>query len=97
MRPLFSTLDFLIISAFLGLVPRQSSSGGKVKLGGISKMGDRYLRHLLVSGAAALLSHAKTRRGPLDVWAPPPGIAYLASYGASRVCAQAVAEALGLL
>lgn len=56
-------------SAFLGLVPRQNSSGGKVKLGGISKMGDRYLRHLLVSGAAALLSHAKTRRGPLDVWA----------------------------
>jgi transposase len=56
-------------SAFLGLVPKQSSSGGKVKLGGISKMGDRYLRHLLVSGAAALLSHAKTRRGPLDVWA----------------------------
>jgi hypothetical protein len=51
-------------SAFLGLVPKQNSSGGKVKLGGISKMGDRYLRHLLVSGAAALLSHAKTRRGP---------------------------------
>jgi transposase len=56
-------------SAFLGLVPRQNSSGGKIRLGGISKMGDRYLRHLLVSGAAALLSHAKTRRGPLDVWA----------------------------
>ena len=56
-------------SAFLGLVPRQNSSGGKVRLGGISKMGDRYLRHLLVSGAAALLSHAKTRRGPLDAWA----------------------------
>ncbi len=56
-------------SAFLGLVPRQSSSGGKVKLGGISKMGDRYLRHLLVSGAVALLSHARTRKGPLDIWA----------------------------
>lgn len=56
-------------SAFLGLVPKQDSSGGKVRLGRISKMGDRYLRGLLVSGAAALLSHAKTRRGPLDVWA----------------------------
>ncbi len=33
----------------------------------------------------------------VPVWAPPPGTAYLASYGASRVCAQAVAEALGLL
>jgi hypothetical protein len=33
----------------------------------------------------------------VPAWAPPPGTAYLASYGASRVCAQAVAEALGLL
>ena len=32
----------------------------------------------------------------VPAWAPPPGIAYLASYGASRVCAEAVAEALGL-
>src|SRR5262245_53689538 len=33
-------------AAWLGLVPRQNSSGGKDRLGGISKMGDRYLRHL---------------------------------------------------
>ena len=37
-------------AAWLGLVPRQNPSGGKERLGGISKMGDRYLRHLLVVG-----------------------------------------------
>ena len=47
------------LAAFLGLVPRQSSSGGKERLGRISKMGDRYLRTLLVVGAAAVLRHAK--------------------------------------
>jgi len=56
-------------SAFLGLVPRQNTSGGKVRLGRTSKMGDRYLRTLLVSGAMALLSHSARRGGPLDVWA----------------------------
>ena len=42
-------------AAWLGLVPRQNSSGGKDRLGGISKMGDRYLRHLLVIGATAVV------------------------------------------
>jgi transposase len=56
-------------SAFLGLVPRQNSSGGKTRLGRVSKMGDRYLRTLLVAGATALISHTKTRRGSLDTWA----------------------------
>lgn len=37
-------------AAWLGLVPRQNSTGGKERMGGISKMGDRYLRHLLVVG-----------------------------------------------
>jgi transposase len=41
-------------AAWLGLVPRQNSSGGKDRMGGISKMGDRYLRHLLVVGATAV-------------------------------------------
>ncbi len=44
-------------SAFLGLTPRQSSTGGKQRLGRITKMGDRYLRKLLVVGACATLSH----------------------------------------
>jgi transposase len=42
-------------AAWVGLVPRQNSSGGKEKLGRISKQGNRYLRHLLVAGATAYL------------------------------------------
>ena len=56
-------------AAFLGLVPRQNSSGGRTRLGRVSKMGDRYLRTLLVTGATSVLSHSKTRTGRLDVWA----------------------------
>ncbi len=56
-------------AAFLGLVPRQTSSGGKEKLGRISKMGDRYLRTLLVVGATAVLRYAKTDGSTSKVWA----------------------------
>jgi transposase len=56
-------------AAFLGLVPRQSSSGGKERLGRISKMGDRYLRTLLVIGATAVLRHAKTGGSASKAWA----------------------------
>jgi len=55
-------------AAFLGLVPRQSSTGGKERLGRISKMGDRYLRTLLVVGATAVLRHAKTKDSPTKTW-----------------------------
>ena len=48
-------------AAFLGLVPRQSGTGGKVRLGSISKRGDPYLRTLLIHGARSVLYHAKTR------------------------------------
>lgn len=44
-------------AAFIGLVPRQSGTGGRVKLLGISKRGDLYLRTLLIHGARAVLSH----------------------------------------
>jgi transposase len=47
------------MSAFLGLVPKQRSSGGKQTLLGISKRGDRYLRCLLVHGARSVLTRAK--------------------------------------
>jgi transposase len=47
-------------AAWIGLVPRQNSSGGKERLGSISKQGDRYLRRLLVVGATAVLRHART-------------------------------------
>jgi transposase len=46
-------------SAWVGLVPKQSSSGGKQKLGSISKQGDRYLRGLFTAGALAVIRYAK--------------------------------------
>ncbi len=46
-------------SAWIGLVPKQHSSGGKDRLGSISKQGDRYLRGLFVAGALALIRYAK--------------------------------------
>ena len=51
-----SARDF---SAWIGLVPRQRSSGGKEKLGSISKQGDRYLRGLFTAGALAVIRYAK--------------------------------------
>ena len=46
-------------SAWIGIVPRQHSSGGKDRLGSISKRGDRYLRGLFVAGALAVIRYAK--------------------------------------
>ena len=54
-------------SAWVGLVPKQSSSGGKEKLGNITKRGDRYLRSLFTAGALAVIRYAKihgTRHRP---------------------------------
>src|SRR5579863_2393819 len=48
-------------AAWIGLVPRQDSTGGKQKLGPISKQGDRYLRRILVVGAHAVLKQAKQK------------------------------------
>jgi len=46
-------------SAWIGLVPKQHTSGGKDKLGSISKQGDRYLRSLFTTGSLAVLCYAK--------------------------------------
>ena len=46
-------------SAWVGLVPKQNSSGGKDRLGSISKQGDRYLRSLFTTGALAVIRYAK--------------------------------------
>ena len=54
-------------SAWIGLVPKQHSSGGKERLGNINKQGDRYLRSLFVAGALAVIRYAKihgTRHRP---------------------------------
>jgi len=49
------------LAAWIGLVPRQDSTGGKQKLGPISKQGDRYLRRILVVGAHAVLKLARQK------------------------------------
>src|SRR5262244_2281244 len=46
-------------SAWIGLVPKQNSSGGRDRLGNISKRGDRYLRSLFTAGALAVIRYAK--------------------------------------
>ena len=56
-------------AAWLGLVPRQYSSGGKTRLGHITKRGDPYLRTLLVMGARAVLQRAVSLTDPLSRWA----------------------------
>ena len=55
------------LSAWIGLVPRQNSSGGKERLGGITKQGNRYLRKMLVVGAMAVIRHAQ-RNGTRRPW-----------------------------
>jgi transposase len=56
-------------AAFLGLVPRQHSTGGKARLGGISKRGDTYLRTLLIHGARAAMISAHKRSDYRSRWA----------------------------
>ena len=72
-------------AAYLGLVPRQNSTGGKTKLLGISKRGDSYTRTLLVHGARAVLFSLKTGRTPQDrqnAWLAQ----LVARRGANRAC-----------
>ena len=76
------------LAAWIGLVPRQNSTGGKERLGGISKQGDRYLRRLLVAGAMAVVQH--TRLHPQK----HPWIAKLLARKPAKVVAIAVANKL---
>ena len=55
------------LAAWIGLVPRQNSSGGKERLGGITKQGNRYLRQLLFVGAMAVIRYAE-RHGTRRPW-----------------------------
>ncbi|WP_206419828.1 IS110 family transposase [Minwuia thermotolerans] len=55
-------------AAWLGLVPRQRSSGGRSRLFGISKRGDRYLRTLMIHGARAVLGKAHGKDDPRSQW-----------------------------
>lgn len=55
-------------AAFLGLVPGQHSTGGKSRLGGVSKRGDVYIRKLLVQGANSVLKTVKGKKDPYSCW-----------------------------
>jgi Transposase IS116/IS110/IS902 family len=57
------------LAAWLGLTPRQYSSGGITRLGRITKRGDRYLRMLLAHGARALLRFVNRKTDARSVWA----------------------------
>ena len=56
------------IQASIGLVPGRSGTGGKNKLSGISKRGDKYLRTLLVHGARSAVSNVVGKPDGLSVW-----------------------------
>ena len=55
-------------AAWLGLVPRQYSTGGKPRLLGISKRGNTYLRKILVHGARAAVLRIKRYQAPIGAW-----------------------------
>ncbi|BDD91927.1 hypothetical protein PanNE5_13670 [Pandoraea sp. NE5] len=56
------------MSAWLGLVPKQHSTGGKSNLGGISKRGNAYLRMMVIQGARALMIHMKRDQSRIGLW-----------------------------
>ncbi|SQI79402.1 transposase, IS110 family [Klebsiella oxytoca] len=56
------------MAAYLGLVPRQHSSGGKARLGHISKRGDRYVRTLIIHGARAVLNACQNKTDRRSQW-----------------------------
>jgi len=74
-------------AAWLGLTPRQRSSGGKECLGRITKMGDKYLRQLLVIGATSLIRQAKHRPETVD-----PRLVALLARKPARVASVAMAN-----
>jgi transposase len=76
-------------SAWIGLVPRQYSSGGKDKLGSISKQGDRYLRGLFTAGALAVIRYAKIHGTKHRPW-----LAALLARRPTKVAAIALANKL---
>ena len=75
------------LAAWIGLVPRQNSTGGKQRLGKISKQGDQYLRWLLVAGAMSVIRHAK-RRGTTNL----PWLAGMIARKPTKVAAVALAN-----
>ena len=66
---LIQLIDQREFAVWLGLTPKQHASGNVSKMGGITKLGDRYLRKQLVHGARVLVSRAAKGNDPLSVWA----------------------------
>ena len=56
------------LAAALGLVPKHTGTGGKIRLGGMSKRGDRYLRSLLIHGARSVITHSREKQDPVSRW-----------------------------
>ncbi len=56
------------LAAWIGLVPKQNSTGGKERLGRISKQGDKYLRWLLVAGAMSVIRHGRKTNFENNPW-----------------------------
>ena len=56
------------MAAWLGLVPKQHSSGNKIRLSGITKRGDSYVRKLLVQGARSAVNHCKNKTDRKSIW-----------------------------
>lgn len=76
-------------SAWVGLVPKQNSTGGKARLGNVSKQGDRYLRSLFTVGALAVIKYAKQHGTQHRPW-----LAKLLERRPTRVAAVALANKL---
>ena len=76
------------MAAWIGLAPREDSTGGKQRLGRISKQGDHYLRWLLVAGSMTVIRHAK-RRGTANPW-----LAEIIARKPTKVAAVALANKL---
>jgi transposase len=74
------------LAAWIGLVPRQNSSGGRERLGGISKQGHRYMRQMLVVGALAVIRYAQ-RHGTRRPW-----LAQLLARRSTKIVAVALAN-----
>jgi transposase len=75
------------LAAWIGLVPKQHTTGGKDKLGSITKQGNRYLRWLLVAGAMAVIRYAQ-KHGPQR----RPWLARLMARRPTKVAAVALAN-----
>ncbi|MEE9249971.1 MAG: IS110 family transposase [Alphaproteobacteria bacterium] len=75
------------LAAWIGLVPKQNSTGGKERIGRISKQGDQYLRWLLVAGAMTIIRHAK-RKGTTNL----PWLAAIIARRPTKVAAVALAN-----